>query len=433
MPVIAKETFGSPVPYAEPSWYSKGHSSPYYSQSHVEWRARCRKFVEDEVMPNVSEWEKEKAIPMEIYAKCYRAGLLPSLVGPKGYDYADPVVAAKPQGFDYFHELIFIDELCRCGSGGVMWGMMGGLNIGLPTVLNFGTPEMKARVAPPCVRGEKNICLCITEPHAGSDVASIRTTAKLTPDGKHYIVNGQKKWITNGIFSDYFSVAVRTGGPGMKGISMLLVERGMPGLRTTRMDCQGVLSSGTTFVELDDVKVPVENLIGKDNDGFKVIMYNFNHERWGLIIQALRFSRILYELSFKYAQKRKTFGKTLMEHPVIRWKLAEMSRQIEGTSHWLESVTHQMSTMPWVESMDALGGTIALMKAHSTKVFEYCAREAAQIFGGNAYTRSGLGEVVERLYRDVRGLAIPGGSEEILLDLGIRQADRQYKKATSRL
>ncbi|EER15269.1 Acyl-CoA dehydrogenase, putative [Perkinsus marinus ATCC 50983] len=315
MPVVAKETFGSPVPYAEPSWYTKGHSSPYYTQSHVEWRARCRKFVEDEVMPNVSEWEKEKAIPMEIYAKCYRAGLLPSLVGPKGYDYADPAVAAKPQGFDYFHELIFIDELCRCGSGGVMWGMMGGLNIGLPTVLNFGTSEMKARVAPPCVRGEKNICLCITEPHAGSDVANIRTTAKLTPDGKHYIVNGQKKWITNGIFSDYFSVAVRTGGSGMKGISMLLVERGMPGLKTTRLDCQGVLSSGTTFVEFDDVKVPVENLIGKENDGFKVIMYNFNHERWGLIIQAVRFSRILYELSFKYAQKRKTFGKTLMEHP----------------------------------------------------------------------------------------------------------------------
>mmetsp|Transcript_10344 Transcript_10344/g.10245 ORF Transcript_10344/g.10245 Transcript_10344/m.10245 type:complete len:160 (-) Transcript_10344:50-529(-) len=156
-------------------------------------------------------------------------------------------------------------------------------------------------------------------------------------------------------------------------------------------------------------------------------MYNFNHERWGFVAQAARLSRVLYEESFKYAQKRRTFGKTLMEHPVIRWKLAEMARQIEGVQYWLESVTHQMNVMPWGESMTALGGTLALMKAHSTKVFEYCAREAAQVFGGNAYTRSGLGEKVERLYRDVRAYAIPGGSEEILLDLGIRQADRLYK------
>jgi len=194
------------------------------------------------------------------------------------------------------------------------------------------------------------------------------------------------------------------------------------------MDCQGVWSSGTTFVTFDNVEVPASNMIGGENEGFKVIMKNFNHERWGFVVQANRFSRICLEESFKYATKRKTFGKTLVEHPVIRWKLAEMARQVEGTHHWLENLTHQLNTMPSAVANEVLGGPIALAKAHATKVFEFCAREASQVFGGNAYTRSGLGEKIERLYRDVRAYAIPGGSEEILLDLSVRQALKQQAK-----
>jgi alkylation response protein AidB-like acyl-CoA dehydrogenase len=155
------------------------------------------------------------------------------------------------------------------GVGGVLWGLFGGLAIGLPPILQVGTEEMRKRVATPCLTGQKFICLAITEPSAGSDVANIKTTAKLTPDGKHYIVNGEKKWITNGVFADYFTTCVRTGGEGMGGISLLLIERG-PGVKTTQMKCQGVWASGTTYVEFDDVKVPVENLIGKENEGFKV-------------------------------------------------------------------------------------------------------------------------------------------------------------------
>merc|ERR1719230_306106 len=205
----------------------------------------------------------------------------------------------------------------------------------------------------------------------------------------------------------------------MKGISMLLLERTQAGISTNRMDCQGVHSSGTTYVEFDNVKVPCTNLIGQENQGFSVIMKNFNHERWGFVAQANRFSRVLLEESFKYAYKRKTFGKTLVEHPVIRWKLAEMARQVEGTHHWLENLTLQLCMMSKDDAMTTLGGPTALAKAHSSKVFEYCAREARQIFGGNGYTRTGLGEKVERLYRDVGAYAIPGGSEEILLELSV--------------
>jgi alkylation response protein AidB-like acyl-CoA dehydrogenase len=156
--------------------------------------------------------------------------------------------------------------------------LFGGLAIGLPPVLHFGSKYLRDKVAGPCMRGEKTICLAITEPYAGSDVAGLRTEAKKTADGKHYILNGEKKWITNGIFSDFFTVAVRTGGPGMGGVSLLLVERNMPGVTCRQMKCTGVWPSGTTYITFEDVKVPVENLVGKENEGFKYIMSNFNHE-----------------------------------------------------------------------------------------------------------------------------------------------------------
>jgi len=291
--------------------------------------------------------------------------------------------------------------------------------------LKFGPKALKDKVAKPCLTGEKVICLAITEPYAGSDVQNIQTVAKKTPDGKHYIVNGEKKWITNGTFADFFTVAVRTGGEGLKGISLLLVERG-PGVTTRQMQCSGVWPSGTAYVQLEDVKVPVENLIGKENDGFRCIMHNFNHERWSMCVALGRFCRVCYEESFKYSHKRKTFGKLLIEHPVIRLKLANMARQVEALQAWIEYVTFQMTTMSYNEQAEKLAGPIALLKAQGTTTFEFCAREASQIFGGLSYTRGGQGGKIERLYREVRAYAIPGGSEEIMLDLGIRQASKQY-------
>ncbi|OAR05780.1 hypothetical protein LLEC1_07999 [Akanthomyces lecanii] len=212
----------------------------------------------------------------------------------------------------------------------------------------------------------------------------------------------------------------------MNGVSLLLIER-TEGVSTRRMDCQGVWSSGTTYVAFEDVKVPVENLLGKQNQGFRVIMSNFNHERIGIIIQSLRFSRVLFEESVKYANKRRTFGKKLIDHPVIRMKLAHMARQVEASYNWLENVVYQCERMPDTEAMLRLGGPIAGLKAQSTLTFEFCAREASQIFGGLSYSRGGQGAKVERLYRDVRAYAIPGGSEEIMLDLSMRQSMRVAK------
>ena len=341
---------------------------------------------------------------------------------PEEYVGGNIIGGVKPSEFDAFHELILLDELSRTGSAGLVWALITGLGIGLPPIMQFGSKYLRDKVAKDCLTGKKVICLAITEPYAGSDVANLRTEAKLTDDGKFYIVNGEKKWITNGIFAEYFTVAVRTGGEGMGGVSLLLLERSMPGITTRLMNCSGAWPSGTTYITFDDVKVPVENIIGKVNQGFKCIMYNFNHERFGVICQASRFSRVCLEEAVKYAHKRKTFGKRLIDHPVIREKIANMAREVEATHAWLENITFQMTQMDHNEQALKLGGPIALLKAQTTKTFEYCAREAAQIFGGLAYTRGGQGEKVERLYREVRAYAIPAGSEEIMLDLGVRQS-----------
>lgn len=150
-------------------------------------------------------------------------------------------------------------------------------------------------------------------------------------------------------------------------------------------------------------------------------MHNFNHERVGIVVQSLRFARICYEESVKYAHHRRTFGKPLIKHPVIRLKLAHMVRQIEATYAWLENLTAQFKQSTDEMATLRLGGPVAALKAQSTITFEFCAREASQIFGGLSYSRGGKGGKIERLYRDVRAYAIPGGSEEIMLDLSIRQ------------
>jgi alkylation response protein AidB-like acyl-CoA dehydrogenase len=424
------DQFGDMIPGGDPNWYQTYHS-PYFNQTHADLRAEVRQWMEEEIMPNVTEWDEAKKVPDEIYKQMGERGYLAGLLGVP-YTKAkhltkNTVKSVPPEKWDLFHEMLLTDELSRSGSGGFVWNMIGGYGIGAPPVVKHGKKALIDRIMPDVINGDKRICLAITEPDAGSDVANLTCEAKLSEDGKHYIVNGEKKWITNGIYSEYFTTAVRTSDKGMNGISVLLIERSFGGVSTRRMDCQGVWSSGTTYITFEDVKVPVENLIGKENQGFKVIMTNFNHERIGIIIQCLRFSRVCYEESMKYAHKRRTFGKKLIEHPVIRLKLAHMLRQIEASNAWLENMIYQCQKMNDVEAMLKLGGAIAGLKAQATVTFEFCAREASQIFGGLSYSRGGQGAKVERLYRDVRAYAIPGGSEEIMLDLSIRQSLRVHK------
>ncbi|BGP47980.1 hypothetical protein JCM10450v2_003849 [Rhodotorula kratochvilovae] len=418
--------FGDLVPFGDPFWY-QDWKSPYYNENHVKVRSAMRKFTDEHLTPFAHEWDVAREIPPEAYKKIADFGILAAIAaGATGWptEYAEGIAVPggiDPSNFDAFANFIVVDELSRCGSGGILYGVLGGFGISIGPLLHFGSDEVKKRIIPSLLKGEKRSCLAITEPEGGSDVANIVSEAKKSEDGKHYIVNGAKKWITNGIWCDYFVTAVRTGGKGMGGISLMVVERA-EGLETRKMDCQGVLSSGTTYVTYEDVKVPVGNLLGRENKGFQIIMHNFNGERGGIAIQANRFARVCLEESIKYACKRKTFGKKLIDHPVIRAKLASMAQKVEATHAWLETVIYQTTQYdPDTTSLRG-GGTMALLKAQATETLEFCAREAMQIFGGLAYTRGGQGEKVERLYRDAKAYSIPGGSFEIMQDLGIRQS-----------
>ena len=228
--------------------------------------------MEAEIEPNVSEWDEAKKVPDAIYKQMGERGYLNGLMGLHKYptNFTNHrVKSVEPEKWDLFHEMILTDEISRAGSGGLVWNLIGGFGIGCPPLVKFGKKSLVDRILPAILNGDKRICLAITEPDAGSDVANLTCEAKLTEDGKHYIVNGEKKWITNGIWCDYFTTAVRTGGEGMNGVSCLIIERENGGVSTRKMDCQGVWASGTTYITFEDVKVPVENLIGKENQGFK--------------------------------------------------------------------------------------------------------------------------------------------------------------------
>lgn len=229
----------------------------------------------------------------------------------------------KPEEFDYFHELITHKEICRLGAPGFVDGLKAGLVIGLPPVMKAAKKDIAERVTGEVLRGEKRICLAISDPDAGSDVAGLTCVAKKSPCGKFYIVNGTKKWITNGTFCDYFVTAVRTGGKGIPGISMLLIERSEGkliklGVSTKLIKTSYSPAAGTAYITFDNVKVPVENLLGEENKGFEIVMSNFNHERWMIVCCMSSSIRLMIEECFKWANQRETFGKKLIEQPVIR-------------------------------------------------------------------------------------------------------------------
>jgi alkylation response protein AidB-like acyl-CoA dehydrogenase len=418
--------FGEMQAFADPSWY-QGVSSPYYGKSHEQLRAMVKSLVESDLIPNVHEWDEAGEIPAQFRVKAYSTGMAILACGhPFPVEYGPPLPNfLRNVKLDEFHAIIVFQELAKAGSIGVLWGLGAGLCIGLPPVLHHGSDYLKQKVVPSVLRGEKVICLAVTEPNAGSDVSNVQTSAVKSACGKFYIVNGVKKWITNGIFSDFMTVLVRTKeGAGAKGLSMLLIESESPGVKRQKMKCSGVWSSGTTLISFDNVKVPVEHLIGKENKGFKYCVSNFNHERLIICAQAVASARVCYEQAWKHAHRRKTFGKALVEHQVIRFKLGDMARLIESCQAWLENVAFQLETMHPMEANMKLSGHAALLKVQCTKALEMCAREASQIFGGLSFTRGGLGEMVERLHREVKSLAIPGGSEEIMLDLGVKMTSK---------
>jgi len=321
----------------------------------------------------------------------------------------------KPEEFDRFHELIVNFELARCGARGYVDGILVGGVIGLPPVLNFGSPELQAQIVPDVLSGKKFISLAVSEAFAGSDVSGLQTTA--VQEGNEWVISGTKKWITNGTFADYFTVACKTE----TGYTVILVPRG-DNLKTKLIKTTYSATAGTAYVTFDKVRVPISNTLGKVGNGMPVILSNFNHERWMIVCMSLGTQRIIVEECMKWAHQRVIFGKRLNAQPVVRAKLAQMLARIEAGQSWLETITHQMNNMSYDEQSDKLAGPIGLLKQFITRTGRETAEDAAAIFGGRSVTTTGMGRLIENYHRTSPYDAILGGSEEVLGDLGVRQA-----------
>jgi acyl-CoA dehydrogenase len=376
--------------------------NPNLTEDHEAWRTQLRRFIDTEIMPYAEDWDEAGEIPIQLWPKAAQIGLL-------GMNYPEQYGGTK-EGIDSWHTWITNEEFARIGVGGIPASLMVH-GIGLPPVINWGTEAMKEMVAPPVLAGTRHISLGITEPGGGSDVAQLATTA--VRDGDHFVVNGSKTFITGGMRANWVSTAVRTGGDGAGGVSMLLIPTDAEGFSRTELDKkQGWWASDTATLYFDNLRVPVENLIGEENQGFKVIMTNFNSERMFMAASMEALGRVCLEEAVEWARERKTFGKRLADHQVIRHKISQMKQRLNATQAYIR-ICYET-----IEAGNPNPGDIAMLKVQASETMEFCAREAMQILGGIGYMR---GSRVERIYREVRVNAIGGGSEEIMRDLAARQ------------
>ena len=375
--------------------------------------AMLRRFAREELAPHIDAWEQAGEIPRELYPRAAALGLL-------GMGYPE-ALGGTPASWAMRNAVA--QTLARHAASGGLQASLFSLNIGLPPLLRHGSAALQQRVVPPVLRGEKIAALAITEPGGGSDVAALSTRAHR--DGEHWVISGEKIFITSGMRADWITMAVRTGAPGDEaagasrqgagGISMLLVPGDAPGLTRSRLDKMGWLCSDTAHLRLDQVRVPLDHLIGDQGGGFRIIMSNFNGERLGMSAMALGFAQACFDEALDWARARKTFGAPLVSHQVVRHKLVDMQMRIASTQAWLDAVTAR------ADAGDDSGDWVAqvcLLKNHSTQTMQFCADAAVQILGGMGFMR---GTRSERIYREVKVMMIGGGAEEIMKELAARQ------------
>jgi acyl-CoA dehydrogenase len=366
----------------------------FETEDHAAIRASARRFAQSHIAPFGAEWEEAEEFPIELYRTAAAAGIT-------GVGYPE---AIGGQGGDLGHVLVACDELVLVGrSVGTLVGL-GSHGIALPPIVRFGTAEQIARFVTPCLTGGKIAALAITEPGGGSDVARLATRAER--DGDDYIVTGAKTFITSGTRADFVTCAVRTGGPGHGGISLLVIERGTPGFVVAgKLKKTGWWASDTAELRFDGCRVPVANRIGLEHGAFPMIMMNFAAERLMLAGQCVAIAELAYRESVGYTRERQAFGKPLTGFQVTRHKLADMASRIAAA----RALTGEAVTR--VLAGEQAAGLAAMAKNVATDACSFVCDQAVQLHGGYGYMRETL---VERLYRDARLYPIGGGTREIM-------------------
>ena len=386
----------------------------YFTDEHELFRKTIRQFIENEVVPHAEEWEKQERIPKDIYKKMGELGYL-GINFPENYGGAE---------LDFFYTVVFLEELARCTMAGFAAAVSIQAYLSVAHIFGAGSEELKQKYVVPSIAGELVGALAITEPDAGSDVNAIRT--KAVRDGDHYVINGSKTFITNGVFSDFVTAAVKTvSESGTEGMSMIVIDRDTPGFTARQLKKMGWHSSDTGELSFEDARVPAANLIGEEGMGFYYIMESFQLERLVAAILFVAGAEHCMEITLQYISERKAFGRPLNRFQVIRHKLAQIASELEAS----KCLTYQTC---WLhQNGEHAVRECSMAKLVTSEVGKRIADECLQFFGGYGYMNEYL---ISRMYRDARIGTIGGGTSEIMREIISRMMiddtryDAAYKK-----
>ena len=370
----------------------------YFTDEHRQFRDNLRRFIEQEIVPKAGAWEEAGMVPREVLRQMGSLGYL-------GIRYPEQYGGSA---LDTLYSAILAEELGRSTFGGFAVTVTVHTDMASPHLANFGTPEQLQRWLPAVIRGDKVCAVAVTEPDAGSDVAGIRTRAVRV--GDHWVIDGSKMFITNGVHADLYFVGAKTdaAAKGSRGISIFAVEKGTPGFRVGRaLKKSGWLSSDTAELVFENCRVPAENLLGQENKGFYQIMRNFQNERMVLGAACVGEAARAIEMTVAYVRERKAFGATLWDKQAIRQRLAARAAQVEAA----RALVYHAA---W---LDAQGREcvkeVSMVKALCGELVNEVLYDCQQFHGGFGYMREAA---IERMVRDARVEAIGGGATEVMLE-----------------
>jgi len=371
---------------------------PMFTKEHLALRKVIRNFLEQEVVPHLNKWEEDGEIPRSLFKKMGDLGFFTFLFSEED----------GGSGKDYIAAGILNEELGYTGSGGIAASIGVHLGIATPPIANFGNKEQKEKYLKPAIAGEIVGALAVTEPGAGSDVASLRTIAKR--DGDYYILNGSKVFITNGVYADFYIVAAKTAPEkGYKGISLFIVEKNRPGfIVNKKLDKIGLRLSDTAELFFDEVQIPKSQILGTENQGFYMIMHNFQWERLMIALNSIGIAERAYQLALRYSKERIQFNKHLHEMQVVRHKLVEMKVEIEKARYLTYQALYLMA-----QGKEAVTET-TMAKLAASEMAHRVSYQAQQLFGGYGYMNE---SEISRIWKDTRVNTIVGGTSEIMKEI----------------
>ena len=385
----------------------------YFTEEHGLFRQSLRDFLKKEVIPYVDKWEEEGTIDPSIWKKMGDMGFL-GIAYPEEYG---------GMNLDFFYTVILLEELQRVNSGGFAAAVWAHTYLAMTHVNAEASHELKKEYLTKSISGEKVGCLCITEPFGGSDVAGMKTTA--VDKGDHYVINGSKTFITNGVYADYLIVAAKTDPDANgKGISIFLVDRHLyDGISANKLNKLGWRASDTAELAFDDLKVPKENLLGEENKGFSYIMQHFASERLIMGINAHARSEYAIEYAIQYMHDREAFGKKLTQFQALRHKLADLASEVEMCKQFNYYVSYRLDKGEYVVK------EATMSKLNSTRIADQVIYDCLQFLGGYGYIED---YPLARMLRDSRLGPIGGGTSEILREIISKTIidKKEYKPAT---